>query len=97
MNTTADEAEALRQLGQRLAESPDAKAIELEAVLRLLFGCRGEKPEAAALDEKEYKIGAAKECIERRAELPDQEEKNPLDDQDAIDAARLRVFGCVPE
>jgi hypothetical protein len=55
------------------------------------------KQTAAGAGAGEIQNGGARACIERRGELPKDDEENPLDDQEKLDAIRLRVFGSVPE
>jgi uncharacterized protein YdaU (DUF1376 family) len=103
--TYTDELTPVETVGRRayrLMESVRSEAGELERVVARLYRCGEDKlnNRRLARERESFKIEAARACVERSAELPKKKkdyEENPLDDQEVIDAARLRVFGSVPE
>lgn len=83
----------------RLVESAKSEAVELERAVARLYRCGEDalNKRRQARERERYRMEAARACIERRGELPKDDEENPLDDQEKLDAIRLRVFGSVPE
>jgi DNA-binding PadR family transcriptional regulator len=101
-NALTDELRPDEVLGRkiyRLAESGKGELRDLERAALRLHRC-GEyalNSRRLAREGERYRLAAARACLERRAELPKDYEENPLDDQEKLDAIRLRVFGSVPE
>jgi hypothetical protein len=82
-----------------LTKSTESKPIELERVVSRLHQCAALPPNAGteASELEKYRFETAKAGIERRAEVGEAEEVNPLDDYEKLRQVRIAVFGSAPE